>query len=169
MGAGTSGGKQSRLDLVPILDALVVVIFFLVLSMSFTEFTQITMPPTEVSESPEESTPSDKKTSLNPKLFAKANNGSIHLALTWAGGLQNIYQSKINIAGDQHEKIQAEAARLVEQFKNRFPNENLLIVSANRDLRFQDFVALIDGSKTKITDVIMGSYSNSENFFKERD
>lgn len=167
MGAGApSSGKGARIDLVPILDALVVVIFFLVLSISFTELTKVTMPPVQVVENPQKSESSAP--AVKAILLASFENGRINLIIKWNNESSSYLQETLDRATSSAGSLEKAVAVLAEKFKLKYPNEKTLQVSATKDASFQEFVTLIDSAKPFFADVVMISYVEAENQFAQK-
>ena len=168
MGAGApSSGKSTRIDLVPILDALVVVIFFLVLSISFTELTKLTLPPTQMADGPPLDT---QKTSpsFKPKLLASFKKGQIDLVLTWEDKKSQFLEDSLSRVAGHSAQLEKTVALLVEKFKKKYPSEKTLQVSATKEATFQEFVTLIDGAKLQFEDIVMSSYKEAERHFEQK-
>lgn len=161
MEAISKGKKAPHVDLVPILDALTVVIFFLVLSVSFSEYVKLTVPPTQITDSPpstNESTPP-----ISPKLIVKEVGSLIHVGILWSGKTPGSFSEKIvkssNLNSDQ---IYLTVESLTKKFKEKFPNENELQIGLTADLKFKQFITVTDAAKKSFKDIVMMSYEDAE-------
>lgn len=169
-GGGSSDGKSPHIDLVPIIDAMTCVIFFLLLSSTFVEFTKITMPSSMTSEF-KTTSDSDKKP-LAPKLFGLVQNNEISLVLSWLGEQPGHLKKKIlrDPQNKRSEELQQASTELVKEFKIKFPNENSLQIGLSSQASYQELISAIDGARKEFNDIVMTSWSDEDffnNFLKE--
>ncbi len=168
MGAGApSPGKGVRIDLVPILDALVVVIFFLVLSISFTELTKVTLPPTQIVEESKSLLQNniDLKKNTKPRLLGNFTHEKIDLVLEWDD--EEIKKITESISRELHDNflLSRTVEKILYQYKIKYPGEKTLIISTTEDSTFQEFISIVDGAKIYFPDIVMNSYKNAEGYF----
>ena len=163
-GGGAGDGRSPRIDLVPIIDAMTCVIFFLLLSSTFVEFTKITMPS---AVSAVATTVSEKSTPpLSPKIFGLVKDQNIYLILSWEGEtpghLQNIVPRHLDNARSQ--ELQLATQGLVDEFKKKFPQENTLQLGLSAAATYQEMISAMDGARLRFSDLVMVSW-NDESLF----
>lgn len=148
-------------DLVPILDGLTSVIFFLLLSISFIGLTKITVPPSASSVV----TASDsKKPPLSPKLKVKNIGNELHLELAWLGEKPDQKVSKEvrnlnrNVLLGLIEKVKV----LSTEFKEIYPEEKTIQLAMSQDLNYQEMISIMDGLRPVFDDIVLNSYNEVE-------
>lgn len=161
MSGGAVGGGKRRLpeiDLVPILDAMTCVIFFLILSSVFVELTKVTLPPAQTSTL----SSTDKKNPLSPKLFAVVRpEQKIAIALVWSGDSPNKKVKEIFRTDQKKRSKELEAAtkELVSDFSREFPGEKSLQVGISPQGTYQELIAIMDGARASMQDLVLISPS----------
>lgn len=145
-------------DLVPILDGLTAVIFFLLLSLSFIGFTKITIPPSFVSAAQS----SDDKP-VSPRVKATLQGESILVKLEWLGkNPGNISESAIRVpAKNKNESLIEAAEKLASKFKEKYPGEKALQVTLGPDLNYQELISLMDGLRKSYEDLTLSNYTDT--------
>ncbi len=142
-------------DLVPILDGLTAVIFFLLLSISFVGLTKVTMPPSVASiASPSKETP------LSARLKATLVDSTIKLKLEWIGKKPGSIRESV-IREEPNKKNQAliEAVKkMTTDFKTRYPDENTLQLALSETLNYQEMISMMDGALGQLKDIALSSY-----------
>lgn len=142
------------LNIVPILDMLTTVIFFLLMSTSFIEYTKLTLPPASTVEA----APSKNNAPpLAPKAWVTRKEGKIWVRLMWAGERPGQTSAEA-----EESTLTAEARALAESFSKQYPSEKTLQVSMARDVNYQSLISLMDGVKDFLPDVVLVSYSEAE-------
>ena len=145
-------------DLVPILDGLTAVIFFLLLSVSFVGLTKVTLPPSASSVS---SSSNDKP--LSARLRALSQGSTVLLRLEWLGNNPGSYKENV-LRGKPNEKNKAmlEAVKeMTEKFKARYPNENTLQLALAENMTYQEMITIMDGALLNIKDIALSSYTEA--------
>ncbi len=141
------------LNIVPILDMLTTVIFFLLLSTSFMEYTKLTLPPTATVSAPADS----KSLPVAPKILVSPADivGEYNFRLVWGGETpgQNTVKSNDNAA-----QIISQVKTLVGAFAQRFPKEKTLQVAMGKTVKYQVLISLMDGVKESLPDIVLSSY-----------
>jgi biopolymer transport protein ExbD len=146
-------------DLVPILDGLVCVIFFLLLSISFVGLTKLTVPPSTsaVSTTPE-------KPPLSPKVKVVQEKGNLRIELEWLGEKPAhvaVEQARDNKRAINKELIQ-KVTSLVGEFKTKFPEEKTMQLTMGEELSYQEMIAVMDGIRPHFDDIVLNSYKELE-------
>jgi biopolymer transport protein ExbD len=159
------GRKSNRrhvreIPLAPVLDLLTVVVFFLILSTSFTELTKQTLPPSAISTI----TDPNALPPLNPKLFAVHTSNGYRLLLQWSG--QNPGQSENMVAPIAEEEklaasLQAQANQLIKEFKKKFGTESSIQISLGPNMTYQEMVSIMDGVREEMQDIVLLSSSEA--------
>lgn len=148
-------------DLVPILDGLTAVIFFLLSSLSFIGITKITLPPSFVSAaSPSNDTP------LSGRIKASLQGNSILVKLEWIGKKPgSMSESAIRIpAGTKNESLIAAAEKLAIDYKAKFPEEKTLQIAMGSELNYQELISIMDGLRKNenFIDLVLSSYQDAD-------
>lgn len=150
------------IDLVPILDAMTAVIFFLVLSGTFIEYTKHTMPQSTTSTITNPIAPAP----VAPKLFIIAMSEKLDLVLKWEGDKPGMKSYRIPRSSENNRSKMLERAvdKLTSEFKKTYPNENNIQLGLSELATYQETITVIDGIKNNIKDVVMNSYSEESMF-----
>ena len=154
-------------ELVPILDALTCIIFFLMYTTTFMELTSLTVPPSVISvvskNDPSVGIP------LAPKLFVEVKDQILILKLHWAGVTPGGITKKIDRPQpERYSKILEETvATLVADFSKRYPNEKSLQVALNERGTYQELVSIMDGITKTVPDVVLLSPDDVKNMNEE--
>ena len=150
------------LNVVPILDMLVCVIFFLLLGTSFTQLTKLSLPPSAVS------TISDPLAAppLAPQLIATEKDGMVRLTLSWAGAVpgeavRNVTAKPSETSAERNEILKA-ATELVHDLTARFPKEKTIRIALGAEMSYQKMVTIMDGVKEKMPDIVLTSYVDAQ-------
>jgi biopolymer transport protein ExbD len=139
------------LNIVPILDMLTTVIFFLLMSTSFIEYTKLTLPPASTSSAPIE----NKDPPVAPRIMVTQKDEATYvIRLSWNG--KNPGQS----AGEADEsKIAEKTAEILTRFAKNYPAEKTLQVSMGKLVKYQALVSVMDGARDHLPDVVLTGYS----------
>lgn len=168
-GGGSSDGRSPRIDLVPIIDAMTCVIFFLLLSSTFIEFTKITLPPA-ISVVTQSSI--DKAPPMSPKLVGILKGNSIQLVLSWSGPVPGHISKTVERQIDNKisEALLSSTFELMEEFKSKYPNEQNVQVGFSQKVTYQEMISTMDGARKIFPDLAMISWTEAEsvaNLIKE--
>jgi len=144
-------------DLVPILDGLTAVIFFLLLSISFIGMTKITMPPSFVSAAA-----SSDDIPVSGKVKAILQGETIVVKLEWIGQKPGgLSESAVRVSSKtKNESLIAVAKKLAAQFKEKFPGEKSLQIALGPSLNYQELISIMDGLRTNFDDLVLSSYTD---------
>ncbi len=142
------------LNIVPILDMLTTVIFFLLMSTTFMEYTKLTLPPAASVVA----TGKNATQPMNPKLLLRGRgNGKFLATLSWGG--QNPGQSQD--AADGRTLLDV-VRKQVGIFSKRYPEEKTLQVSLERTLPYQSLISVMDGAREHLPDIVLVSYHEAD-------
>lgn len=150
--------NQIDLNIVPIMDMLICVIFFLLLSTTFMGFTNLQVPPSSVTTVMSEP---GKTEPLAPKMMAFIRDNALQIRLEWRGakpGAQTAQVAPKNLVG-RAMTVQDETRALVKKFKDQYPNENTLQMSLSAEIPYQILIAMMDGAREQLPDVVLYSYN----------
>lgn len=150
-----------NLNLVPIMDMLVTVIFFLLLSITFIEFTKQTIPPSSVStiEDPLRPPP------VNPKLYMGRTAQGLKAVLEWTGVNPGVTSTFLEVPSETrgaHKVLREQIDQMIKKFKESYPEVNTLQLGLARDLDYQIMMAVMDGVRMNMGDVVLASYVDAE-------
>lgn len=150
------------LNVVPILDMFVAIVFFLLLSASMVGMTKIVLPPSATSTLESGST----KVPLNPKLYVINNAelpNTVKVILQWEGTrpgrdsltlLDDITKSQVEAV----EQIQ----KMVQKFKEQFPEEKTIQISLQSGIIYQWLISAMDGVRELMPDMVLSSYQGAD-------
>lgn len=142
-------------DLVPIMDGLTAVIFFLLLSVSFVGMTKLTVPPSSLAQ-----LNSNDATPLSPIVRAAPVGGKLVVRLEWLGEQPSqLERAGIVRQGGINIDLKAAAADLAKEFKALHPQETSLQISLDPNMPFQELISLMDGLREHYQDLVLSSYS----------
>ncbi len=160
-GGGSSDGRSPRIDLVPIIDAMTCVIFFLLLSSTFVEFTKITMPQ---AVSAVAQTSVNKDPPIAPKLIGVIKGNDLHMVLSWAGKHPDHIIKKV--ARDPQNKrslvLQSTTQQVVAEFKKKFPDEKAILLGFSPQVTYQEVISAMDGARQELQDLVMVSWTEAQ-------
>jgi biopolymer transport protein ExbD len=142
------------LNIVPILDMLTTVIFFLLMSTTFMEYTKLTLPPAAtVTASGENATQP-----LTPRLILKGmGNDEFVSILAWGGAKPDRIQSRANLSTLL--KVVRDQAQM---FSKQYPSEKTLQVSLEHNLPYQSLIWTMDGAREVFPDIVLVSYHEAD-------
>lgn len=144
-------------ELVPILDALTAVIFFLLLSTTFLELTKITVPPSQTSVISDPVSPPPAQ----PKIFVKLKGKSeLLLTMRWGGSHPHQLQRTVARMSDNARSPELEKSlqEMVADFKRQYPDEKAVQLALSEAATYQEMVSAMDGIRTELQDIVLISY-----------
>lgn len=157
--------KQHRrhvkdLNIVPILDMLTTIIFFLLLSTSFLEFTKVTVPPSQTSVSVSTAT----TLPVAPKMLLVERSEGLRMVLTWGGEKPGETMETIRADSDQKRRVDIiEAGRkLTSDFAKTHPSEKTLQLGLGARVKYQDLISAMDGVRDSMPDIVLISHHEAE-------
>lgn len=148
-------------DLVPILDALVSVIFFLILSTTFMEYNKVTVPPSKSSVISGPETPQP----IAAKLFYQIKGADkVRVVLKWAGANPDMLQEEVSRKDplQRSEEVQKAVEKMVTEFKGKFPEEKTLQLSFSERAVYQEVINVMDGARTQMQDIVLVSAAEAD-------
>ena len=147
-------------DLVPIMDALTAIIFFLLLSATFIELTKVTIPPSSTStiSSPVAPPP------VAAHIYVKPEGDNLVISLQWAGSNPGSIKGRVARLGTDTGKplveLEAEVKRIVADFAAKYPSEKTLQVTLGAQANYQEMISVMDGARHHLEDLVLSSYSD---------
>lgn len=159
----SEGGEQHipEPDLVPILDALTSVIFFLILSTTFMEYTKLTLPPSKTSVISDPQRPQP----VSAKLFYHiSNNKTSRVILKWAGANPDMISEQVERKDPlvRSAEIEKTIEKMVTQFKEQYPEEKTIQISFSSDSTYQEMINVMDGARTGLQDIVLVSAEEAD-------
>jgi biopolymer transport protein ExbD len=142
-------------ELVPILDALTCIIFFLMYTTTFMELTSVTLPPSAVSMvSKADST---KTVPVSPKLFVDIKDQTIVIILKWTGSSPGTLSKKLDRTKPERysQELQKIVEDLIADFAKKFPNEKSMQVALAERGTYQELISVMDGITKTVPDVVL--------------
>jgi biopolymer transport protein ExbD len=150
------------LNVVPILDMLVSLIFFLLLTTAFLHFTKDSVPPSSVSTITDPVVPPP----VAARLVCVEDGEKTKLFLSWAGA--NPGQAIKEITGnpmDSKEETNAVlqgTTDILAAFQAQYPNEKTLQIGLGANVPYQKLIAIMDGAKEKMPDIVLFDYQEAQ-------
>lgn len=147
-------------DLVPIMDALTAIIFFLLLSATFLELTKVTIPPSSTStiSSPVAPPP------VAAHIYVKPDGENLLISLQWAGSNPGTIKGRVTRLGTESAKplleLEAEVKRIISEFVKKYPDEKTLQVTLGAQANYQEMISVMDGARHHLEDLVLSSYSD---------
>lgn len=158
-------GKRNRriqldLNVVPILDMLVCIIFFLLLSTSFVGYTKLTLPPSGVSTITEPLAPPP----LNPKLLIAGGEKELKVVLTWEGASPGHRIKKLNYENiyQEQEKVTADLKLILEEFVADHAQQKTLQLGMASSVPYQVLINAMDSARELLPDQVLISYQEAQ-------
>lgn len=147
-------------DLVPILDGLVSVIFFLLLSISFIGLTKLTLPPSANAIVPLDT----GKTPVSPKMRVTQEKTNLLVELFWNTGILESSSFRVAREGGQHvhQELISKVSDIVVAFKEKFPEEKAIQLVMDPNLNYQELISVMDGIRSHVDDIVLNSYKELE-------
>lgn len=143
---------QRELDIVPILDMLTAIIFFLLLTTTFVEYTKQTLPP---SESVILSDPASKAP-VSPRLLVSESGGEVHIVLDWQGETPGKKNASTALDAAKYPTgVKESVSKLLGEFKQSFPGEATIRVGLSEGAAYQTLIAVMDGVREQIADIVL--------------
>lgn len=150
--------SQKDLNIVPILDMLVTIIFFLLSTAGFLEYTKLTVPPSATSVA----APTKTEPPLSPRMYLVQSGADLRLVFAWTGGRPG--QKSATIAGqgeDRRKSLLEQAKRFSGDFLESHPGEKTVQLGLGPDVPYQDLVTLMDGVRDALPDMVLISYDDA--------
>lgn len=161
--------ENSPLNLITIIDMMTTIIFFLVLTTSFTAYTKHTLPPSGISTQ----AGANKIPPLQPIFMIGERPEGLVLDLSWKGAAPG--SSRQVIAKQRRSNIEAEQSKfenefqilvrtkteeMVASFNKSYPLEKTLQMGMTSNTRYQNLISVMDGSKNLMPDIVLIDYLN---------
>jgi len=147
------------LNVVPILDMFVSIVFFLLLSASMVGMTKLVVPPsaTSVIESGSTKVPINAKLNVIP-LDSKME--AIKIVFKWEGAKPG--ELSLSLKEDifvNQKVVVGKIKEMVQKFKNQYPGERTVQISMQTMIPYQWLITVMDGVTELLPDVVLNSYT----------
>jgi biopolymer transport protein ExbD len=147
-------------DLVPILDGLTAVIFFMLLSISFIGITKLTVPPSSASVSTSTEVP------ISGRVIAQLEGDMISVKLEWIGQKPGSVTQKAKraLSDAKNSDLVDAVEKLAIQFKAKFPEEKTIQIALASKLNYQELISVMDGLRKNelYEDLVLSSYTEAD-------
>ncbi len=157
-----------EIPLAPILDLLTVVIFFLILSTSFEEVRQNTIPQSQLIK-PDSADTAKPEIPLNPKVLLAESQNSYKIVVTWTGDHPGSLSK--NVAKDNQDynkNLYQMTQELLDQYIQKFPNEKTIQIGFESKISFQNVITIYDAVYSKLKDIVLLSNVDSDAILSSR-
>ena len=149
-----------ELNVVPILDMFIAVIFFILLTTSFVGFTKLHVPPATVGTVDT----SQKAPPLSPRLALIQGEGKLILKLVWEGldpGSDRKDLESLLLAKNP-KLLKVAVEELLEKFLKKYPAERTIQMGMTPKAPYQFLIDMMDASRTRMPDVVLISYEEAQ-------
>ncbi len=142
-------------ELVPILDALTCIIFFLMYTTTFMELTSVTLPPSAVSMVSQRDANSGPP--VAPKLYVDIKDQTLVIKLKWGGATPGSLNRKMErTKPEQYSKeLEQLSNEIAAEFARKFPNEKSLQIALAERGTYQELISVMDGVTKSVPDVVL--------------
>ncbi len=144
------------INVVPILDMLMCIIFFLVLSTSFVRLTQNSIPPSAKVTITDPVTPPP----ITARLIAIRENKNMEMAIIWSGVNPGYEKKSVNLE-DETQSLRDVTTDLVHAITDNYPGEKTIQIGLGPNVTYQEMISIMDGAKTLLPDIILISYTEA--------
>lgn len=145
------------LNLVPILDMLTTIIFFLLISVSFMEYNKVTVPPSRNVTISNTVTPPP----LQARMLWLQTSAEQQLVFTWFGAKPGKKIEKFPL--DTDPKIVAQSALAMTQtFKAENLDEKTILIGLDSSQSYEKMIMLMDAVKASLPDISLISYAQAD-------
>lgn len=154
------------LNVVPVLDMFIAIIFFLLLTTTFVGFTKLQVPPASVTTQ----TDPNIDPPLAPKFLLAQREKKLLLSVSWEGLNPGSLREEVNSAElAQNPRLLFQGAeKILNQFNQRFPNEKTIQMGMNRKAPFQFLIDLMDAAREIVPDIVLISFDEAEALIQSR-
>lgn len=141
-----------EINLTPILDMLVSIIFFLLIFCVFNQLTQITLPATTRAAGVDASS---RRLSAE-LMILRAGADRVRFVMRWSGESPGSYDRYIARTQLKSNQAWTEATRsFIEEFARKYPAEKTLHLGLDRAFSYQHLVTIIDAVKPKFQELAL--------------
>jgi len=147
-----------QMSLVAIIDMMTTIIFFLVLTTSFTAYTKHTLPPSGISTKVDASGPPP----LQPMLLIAQKGENLVLEMSWKGANPGSQRDTVKILGqDQASRkiLQERVVALVTSFTKKHPKEKTIQMGMTSETLYQSLINVMDGVQPLMPDIVLIDYN----------
>ena len=145
-----------EINIVPILDMLTTIIFFLLISASFLQFNKISIPASKTSLLETSEVPPRQ-----PRLMLAKTSEGQKLVFCWGGQKPGTYSQVFSATADI-KMISVKATEFATNFKKQFGDETTVQVGLGKTLPYSNLVALMDAVRNQMPNVVLVSYEDAQ-------
>lgn len=159
-GSASKSNALSDLNIVPILDMFISIIFFLLLSTSMIGLTKHVLPPSATKAITSETSTAPP---MNTKIFIIGTQGKFNAILKWEGavpGTEKIILDTQNL--DKPKKVVDDIKKTIVEFKKKYPQEKTIQIAMKSEVSYQMLISVMDGVRESLPDVVLTSYESAE-------
>lgn len=149
------------LNVVPVLDMFLCVIFFLLLTTTFLIYNKQTLPPSSVSTITDPVVPPP----LAPKIAVVKTGEKLKVVLSWAG--LDPGTATGTAAMDDEDALMKATEELVNNFTTKYQGEKTMQIGLGADVPYQSLITVMDAVKEKLPDMVLYSYIEAQVRAKE--
>lgn len=155
---------QVSLNLVPVMDMLTAIIFFLLVSTTFIEFAKIPVPPSGVKTITDPVAPPP----LAPKLFLDfVSQREYGVLLSWSGVKPGEKYKKVKIEefselSPYPLELKALVDEILKDFIAQYPLEKTIQIGFGEQVPYRSVIAVMDGAFPVLPDVVLVSYESAK-------
>ncbi len=152
--------SSMELPIAAILDMMVSIIFFLLLSTTYYSLTFQSVPPSQTVTINDPLEPPPR----SPRLLVTTSGANITAVLNWSGLEPGVARIKTTLANPmQFDAMFSERlAQIVRQFKTKFPLEKSIQIGFGSDVNYQVMITTLESVTPLIKDVALLSYVETE-------
>ena len=153
--------EMPDLNVVPILDMLISVIFFLLLTTSFLQFTKQSVPPSSISKITDPVAPPP----VSAKLIGVMKGTDLRLLLDWSGAKPGKVEKVVpmnpdDLLGSQKALLDT-TTEMIKNFSEKYPKEKTIQIGLGENVSYQNLITIMDGTKEKLPDMVLFSYQEA--------
>lgn len=155
--------KESHIQdipIAPILDMMVSIIFFLLLSTTYFSLTYQSVPPSQSVTITDPLEPPPRA----PKLLVYAHGNGVKMSLNWVGNEPGTVRASLTV-GDVtkfDEAFVRQVQVLVSKFNSKYPDEKAIQVGFGSEVNYQLMVSTLEAVTPMIKDVALLSYKETD-------
>lgn len=148
------------LPITPILDMMVAIIFFLLLSTTFYSLTFQSVPPAQSVTITDPLEPPPRA----PRLLIISSTTGIRASLNWLGAEPGVWkvQTEMSNPVEVNQQYIAQVKNLIFQFISKYPDEKTFQIGFGGDINYQIMVSTIEAVTHYVPDIALLSYSETE-------
>lgn len=145
-----------EINIVPILDMLTIIIFFLLISASFLQYNKISIPPAKTSL-----VESVEGIPLQLKLLLVKSGAEQKLLMFWNGAKPGSMVQNFALTATPKE-IATKAREFAIKFKSEYKDESTIQLGLGANVSYGNLVSLMDAVRSSLPSVVLVSYQDTQ-------